>query len=135
MLSRNEHVPLARLNPTGSGCRYLPTFSAHRKCSKWGMSVAALIRRAHDLQVIDDDAYRDYEIQLSRLGWRTSEPGHVDPEHPALLGRVIELRRTQEHLDDAALARIALMTEPAFRRHYLAGESTTPIMTLNADEN
>ncbi|QPK78312.1 ImmA/IrrE family metallo-endopeptidase [Corynebacterium lizhenjunii] len=48
--------------------------------SKWGTSIQALVRRARDLGVIDDDRYRSLFIQLSGRGWRTREPVEVQLE-------------------------------------------------------
>ncbi|AKN76029.1 XRE family transcriptional regulator [Corynebacterium ulcerans] len=45
--------------------------------SKWGTSIQSLIRRAHDLGVIDDDRYRSLYMQLSGRGWRKNEPVKV----------------------------------------------------------
>lgn len=99
-----------------------------RTKSKWGMSVAALVRRAHDLGEIGDATYKDFQIRMSKLGWRRSEPGTVDPEVPTLVPRLIELRQKEQGLSTAELADLALMDEAVFRRYFL-GE-TEPIHTM-----
>jgi Zn-dependent peptidase ImmA (M78 family) len=43
---------------------------------KWGLSIAALVRRALDLQVIDGDTYTRAMKHRARYGWRRIEPGH-----------------------------------------------------------
>lgn len=48
--------------------------------SKWGMSIAALIRRARDLGELSEAAYKDFQVRLSRLGWRKVEPGELTAE-------------------------------------------------------
>ncbi|TCU86062.1 Zn-dependent peptidase ImmA (M78 family) [Curtobacterium sp. PhB191] len=90
--------------------------------TKWGMSIAALIRRAYDLDQIDEARYRDFHIRLSRLGWRQMEPGNLPPESPRLMHSVISALRTQEHLDIEALAFAALMTPKEFGRVFLPDE-------------
>ncbi|RGW08687.1 ImmA/IrrE family metallo-endopeptidase [Bifidobacterium pseudolongum] len=60
---------------------------AHVK-ARWGVSVAALTRRALDLDVIDGDRYRSLQIQLSNRGWRTREPVEVEPEDASLLAQM-----------------------------------------------
>lgn len=90
--------------------------------TKWGMSIAALIRRAYDLDQIDESRYRDFHIRLSRLGWRQMEPGNLPPEAPRLMHSVITALRAQEHLDVEALASAALMTPTEFGRVFLPDE-------------
>ena len=43
---------------------------------RWGVSMAALIRRARDLDVIADTAYRRAMIELGRKGWRMRGMGN-----------------------------------------------------------
>ena len=45
--------------------------------TEWGVSIAALVRRAKDLAVIGDDRYRSLQIQMSR--WRKQEPASFVP--------------------------------------------------------
>lgn len=45
---------------------------------KWGVSMQALIYRAHDLKIITDRQYRYLFEQLSAKGWRTREPSNLD---------------------------------------------------------
>ena len=49
----------------------------------WGMSMAALVRRAKDLKVIDDATYTRAMKQRSSYGWRGKEPGSDDRAVPA----------------------------------------------------
>lgn len=57
--------------------------------SNWGMSIAATIYRAHELDYIDDARYRALQIQTSK--WRKSEPGAFKPVTGTLLPRLIEV--------------------------------------------
>lgn len=83
--------------------------------TKWGLSVAALTRRARDIGELSEDDYRGYQIQLTKLGWRQVEPGHVPAEEATLVRRVIDARRSHESLDADSLAAIALMNPEQFR--------------------
>jgi Zn-dependent peptidase ImmA (M78 family)/transcriptional regulator with XRE-family HTH domain len=56
--------------------------------ASWGVSVAALVYRAHDLGYIDDARYRALQIQMSK--WRRTEPGMFDPALGSLFGRLVE---------------------------------------------
>ena len=57
--------------------------------SAWGVSVAALVYRAHELDYIDDRRYRQLQIQMSK--WRKTEPGIFEPAYGQLLSRLIEV--------------------------------------------
>ncbi len=57
--------------------------------ASWGISVAALVYRAHELDYIDDKRYRALQIQMSK--WHKSEPGSFPPVHGQLLARLIEV--------------------------------------------
>ncbi len=81
--------------------------------SVWGMSVAALIRRAFDVGEISDRQYREFQIRLGRMGWRQTEPQQPAREMPTTMARLIQLRETHgENLD--ALALRAGMTTQSF---------------------
>jgi Zn-dependent peptidase ImmA (M78 family)/DNA-binding XRE family transcriptional regulator len=64
--------------------------------ARWGTSIASLVRRAHDLEVISEASYRRAMIEMGRKGWRTQEPSSgAAPEDPELLLRALGL--LQEH--------------------------------------
>ena len=56
--------------------------------SSTGMSVAALVYRAHELGHLDDTRYRSLQIQMSK--WRKTEPGEFAPVIGTLLPRMVE---------------------------------------------
>lgn len=97
----------------------------------WGLSMAALIRRAHDLGKITDRQYREFQVRLAKLGWRTLEPVELAPEKPSVVDRVIAMRRQVQGSTDEDLAEMAAMTPAAFARHYLPQASQArPILRL-----
>ncbi|MHB1464098.1 MAG: helix-turn-helix domain-containing protein [Thermoleophilia bacterium] len=51
----------------------------------FGMSVQALVFRLHDLNIINDSYYKQWWIDISRLGWRRHEPMELAPEEPKWL--------------------------------------------------
>ncbi|MDQ2957946.1 MAG: ImmA/IrrE family metallo-endopeptidase [Actinomycetota bacterium] len=55
--------------------------------SSWGVSVAALVYRAHELDYIDDRRYRALQIQMSK--WRKTEPASFSPVHGELTSRLV----------------------------------------------
>ena len=81
-----------------AGAFLMPAADAHAQLSptltlegfaqvkaRYAMSIAALIRRAYELQIISQERYRSLNIQLSSRGWRKSEPVTVPVETPLLL--------------------------------------------------
>ena len=55
----------------------------------WGVSVAALVYRAHEMGVVDDRRYRALQIQMAK--WRRNEPSPMEPMHGTLFNRLIEV--------------------------------------------
>lgn len=84
----------------------------------WGMSMAALVRRAWDLDSISDYRYRQLNIELSAAGYRTREPVLLQYEDPGLLSRAVD-RRLSAGETLSQLAREARMTDDEFTSLYL----------------
>ncbi len=59
---------------------------------RWGMSIAAMIARASDLDMIDVEAKRRLYISMNRRDWRQSEPFDdvMEMERPRMLRRGVE---------------------------------------------
>ncbi len=74
---------------------------------RWGVSVQALMRRAHDLQLMTSDQYTRLYKQLSRRGWRKSEPVEIPVEKPTLLTEALNVQRNAHHYTDDELAEVA----------------------------
>lgn len=69
---------------------------------RWGSSLAATIRRAYDLRLIDAVQYqRGYKF-LSAKGWRKGEPAEPNPEAPELVPTAIT------HLQDQGISARAI---------------------------
>lgn len=56
---------------------------------RWGISLAALIRRAHDASLITETEYRNWSIQLSTAGMHRREPEPTERENPSALATAI----------------------------------------------
>ena len=52
---------------------------------RFGLSVQALLYRLKDLQIITDSYYKQWCIDINRLGWRKQEPLECPPEQPTWL--------------------------------------------------
>jgi Zn-dependent peptidase ImmA (M78 family)/transcriptional regulator with XRE-family HTH domain len=58
---------------------------------RWGVSLLALIRRAHDLGRFSEATYRRAHVQYSQFGWnKYGEPDEPAMEHPTLITRSID---------------------------------------------
>lgn len=57
--------------------------------AEFGLSVGAIIHRAHDLGLISDRRQKSLYIQWSSAGWRRSEPVPVASERPLLLDQAL----------------------------------------------
>jgi Zn-dependent peptidase ImmA (M78 family) len=63
----------------------------------WKTSMQAIVRRARDLKRIGDRGYKYYQIEMSKRGWRTSEPIEIrdNIENPRLLKRLFAVHTNQ----------------------------------------
>jgi Zn-dependent peptidase ImmA (M78 family)/transcriptional regulator with XRE-family HTH domain len=88
---------------------------------RWGVSMAALIRKARDVGSISDYDYKQLNIALSTAGYRTNEPVPLHEEFPQLVDRAIRKRLDDgEHFTE--LAAKALMTPGEFNAIYLESD-------------
>lgn len=68
---------------------------------RWGLSMAAIIRRARELRRVSERDYRNAMKLMSARGWRTNEPGDRElgpPESPLLLERSLKIIEVEEGL-------------------------------------
>ena len=81
---------------------------------EWGMSMAALVRRAKDLGVIDDTTYTRAMKQRSAYGWREDEPGSTDRPLPA--PRFLRRAMSKAEIPSSRLANQAHLPEDVVLR-------------------
>lgn len=92
----------------------------------WRVSLAALIRRAHDLDQISDRQYRTFNMQLNQLpGGRKREPGEFPSERPRLLAHIIEHYQQDLEYSMEDLQHLMVAHEDHIRRSYLGEEVRT----------
>lgn len=85
---------------------------------RWGVSMAALIRKARDVGSISDYDYKRLNIALSTAGYRTNEPVPLHEEFPHLVDLAVRQRLDDgENITD--LAAKALMTPNEFDAIYI----------------
>lgn len=96
----------------------------HELKSQWGVSMRALVYRAHALGRLSDATYRRANQQLSQ--WGLPEPGDLGrPEQPSLLGRAIELLRQDGVDPDRDIFAAARLT-PDFIERVVQGATDQP---------
>ncbi|WP_037832947.1 ImmA/IrrE family metallo-endopeptidase [Streptomyces sp. NRRL S-1831] len=85
---------------------------------KWGVSMAALARRAKSLGVLSEWQYRSLMVEMSGLGYRTNEPVPFERETPHYLAEVVTRLRQQHHLDLSQAAHLAGLELGEFNEIY-----------------
>jgi len=89
---------------------FTPTLDSFRAIKpRWGVSIAAMTRRARDVGMIDDDGYKKMVVACSRRGWRKGEP--LDDELPIERPRM--LRDAVEMVVNSGVGRAQLLDELA----------------------
>ena len=88
----------------------------------WGTSIAAIIHRAKDVGILDNNRYKSLYVQMSRRHWMKSEPITVNPEHPILFKQLVG--RAFNGLDD--------YNYPSVTRSGVEGFLGVPFGLLNA---
>ncbi|MFF4424439.1 ImmA/IrrE family metallo-endopeptidase [Streptomyces sp. NPDC001549] len=91
--------------------------------ARWGVSMAALIRRAMDLGVISEWHYRTLMVELSALGYRTAEPTTIRRETPRHLAQAVTRLEQQLHLSPTETAHLAGLGREEFHEIYLCASS------------
>lgn len=91
--------------------------AAALKCF-WKVSMAAIIRRAFDLEKITERQYRYFNTEMSRLGYRRCEPAPIPPENPALFQAILDVHRSDHGRDVAQLSGTVGMFEHQFREEF-----------------
>lgn len=72
----------------------------------WGVSMAAIIRRAFDLRTISKSTYRRLFTAMNARGIRTREPLDIPFEKPEIFEELIRVHRTEYEMDDAQIRKV-----------------------------
>lgn len=76
----------------------------------WGVSMAAIIRRAFDLKIISEAKYRRFFTTMNAKGLRSREPLEVAFEKPEVFDHLIAVHRNELNMSEEQ-ARKVLFTE------------------------
>jgi Zn-dependent peptidase ImmA (M78 family)/transcriptional regulator with XRE-family HTH domain len=91
---------------------------------KWRVSMQAIARRAKDLQIIDERRYRSLCVQMSRNGWRKSEPVQISAESPKLYTQMV-LAHVEAGYTAEELAKLLFVSEQEVHRILVDAGSPT----------
>ena len=91
---------------------------------EWGVSMQALINRAHQLQTISASQKRSLLARLYQAGYRTREPETLDPpvERPQRMRALAAAHLDQLGYTRPELLDLLTLREADFRRHYAPGD-------------
>jgi Zn-dependent peptidase ImmA (M78 family)/transcriptional regulator with XRE-family HTH domain len=89
--------------------------------ARWGASMSALAKRAQSLGFLSDWQYRNLMIEMSALGYRTGEPGTLEPERPFRVREAIEALRIGKDMTDTEIAE-RMHLRPEDFAHFYAPE-------------
>lgn len=96
----------------------------------WKVSMAALIRRARDLDQINDRQYRRFFTKLNHLNYRTNEPNPIPQEEPRLIKEIIEMHQTTHSYSAAELSLATSLKVEEFYSVYLDQIDEKPRLRL-----
>jgi Zn-dependent peptidase ImmA (M78 family) len=90
----------------------------------WRVSMAALLRRAHQLHTVSAATYQRMWRIFSANGWRRREPPELDlsPESPSTLKELIRFHREDLGYSPSHLGQILHLLPDEFHRMYRFGE-------------
>lgn len=87
--------------------------------SKWRVSMAALAKRAYDLEQITERQYRSIFEDLSKSGYRMREPINITVQRPSLIQEIIASHVTDLKYSINELAEALSLYEDELVREYL----------------
>ncbi len=85
----------------------------------WKVSMRALVRRAKDLGLLNQNEYRNFQINFSRRGMAKSEPIPLPEEKPFILNHIIKLHLNELEYSQEELARAIKLNIQEFRERFI----------------
>ncbi len=83
----------------------------------YGISIQAIIARAHRLNIISDNTYRNFWMTVNREGWKTKEPGeYLGKEHANRLDQLVYHAAAEDIITYSKAAELLNMPLSDFRR-------------------
>lgn len=95
----------------------------------WKVSMAAILKRAKDLEAITDRSYRTLQMNMSAKGMRTQEPIPIPKENPTLLKEILQLYYTELGYSESDLSKSLLLNFNEFQEYYVTGNGVLRLVT------
>ena len=92
----------------------------------WKVSMAALIKRANQLGILDAARTTSMFKMLSARGWRKTEPVPIPVERPEVLWSVIQTHRRDHGYSTEDLSRLSLLERDEFERVFHVPDPSGP---------
>lgn len=98
---------------------------------RWGVSIQAIVRRAHDLGLISALQYRNAQVHFSRMGWRHGEPPETEPatEATEIIAAAFEILKEHHGMASAQVAHMLHMKCDILNKFNIACDDTASIPT------
>lgn len=104
-------MPAAEIRPQLNGIDLAKAANLKRH---WKTAMSALIRRARDLDCIDERRYTSLNVQISQKGWRKTEPVQLEYEQPTLIPQIIHMHHHVHQYDVSELAQLTGLYESEY---------------------
>lgn len=85
---------------------------------KWKTAMSAIIRRARDLNQIDEPRYKSLNVQISQRGWRKIEPVELEREEPSLIAQIVAIHHDQHGYSTKELAHMTGLYESEYAKRF-----------------
>jgi Zn-dependent peptidase ImmA (M78 family) len=85
----------------------------------WKVAMSALLKRAFELGKVTASQYRKLNTQISKYGFKTSEPIPISIEEPTVLKDIISVYRNEHSYTIPELTKLLVCNEHDFRIRYL----------------
>jgi Zn-dependent peptidase ImmA (M78 family) len=90
---------------------------------EWGVSMAALVRRALDVNALSEWQYRNLMVEMSMLGYKVQEPIIIEAEHATSIAKVVGSLIRDRGYTVEQLASLTGLFPDEFEQLYLAPPS------------
>lgn len=88
----------------------------------WKVSMAALLKRAYDLNKVTARQYKYLWTKMSKQGYRLNEPVEIPTEEPTVLNDIIEVHRADHGYSTMDIAKLVRSYPDEFRNTFLPAE-------------
>ncbi|KAA6327057.1 hypothetical protein EZS27_023921 [termite gut metagenome] len=98
---------------------------------KWGVSMRSIVRRAKELNRINEQTYRNIQINFSKKGYSKKEPIFLPIERPTLISDTIQLYKKELGYEDNDLQKLMKLNSSDFYRFF----GNHPHLVLSMSKN